>query len=260
MTHTLFTGCSFTAGGGFTDGKNHSSLWVNQLYDKLFLHTNKLNIATCGRSNAGIFQDTIKALTTYPVKYAFVQWTSLIRFNMELAFEMHDTFFTMVPGNKLTEHQYHNVKYSAKYLESISDRLVTLPHDCYEIFNLLEYTNSIIKLAEYTNTRVFFVNGLAPWDSNFFDKKINATPDQYTKYTQNILKTASRDHKASSELYDKMHDRFSKTGGINSLMWLNLYESMLNLRIDTNNDRRHPGVRSHDRYVELFLNRLDTIL
>jgi hypothetical protein len=257
MTHTLFAGCSFTAGGGFTDGKNHPSLWVNQLHNRLFPHTNKLNIATGGRSNAGIFQDTIKALSTYSIKYAFVQWTSLIRFNMELGFELHDTYFTMVPHGKLSDHHYHNIKYSAKYLESIRNRLVTLPHDCYEIANLLEYTNSIVKLAEYTNTRVFFINGLVPWDNNFFDKKINVLPDRYTKYTQKILNTATRDNEQSCKLYDKMHDRFSNAGGIHKSTWLNLYESLLHLKVDANNDGIHPGIQSQNRYVELFLNNLE---
>ena len=252
MTFTLFSGCSITAGTGFTEEKNEPGLWVNLLHSQMFSHTTKLNVGQSGRSNAGIFQDTVKNLLTHQVEYAIVQWTSTARFNIELGFELYDTFQSFIPNAPCRDHNLNSINYSAEYLNSIRDRFTTLVHDYYEICNLVEYVNTIIKLAQITNTRVFFVNGSGIWDKNFFDKKTNVLPAQYTEYTQQLLNSKNRDDKEVYKLYEKMHNKYNELGGINESWWLNLYDSMSNQQSDTNNDKMHPGPDSNRRYCELF--------
>lgn len=256
MAYTLFSGCSFTAGSGFKEEKNNPELWVNLLHSYMFSSTVKLNVSKGSRSNAGIFQDTVKALVNYPVKYAFVQWTSMPRYELELGFELYPTSQYFIPNGRCRDHNTNQANYTEKYLSSIRDRFTSLAHDCYEIRNLIEYTNTIINLSKLTNTRVFFINGLCPWDKDFFIKKTNVLPDQYTEYTQDILHIKSRDDLEIFKLYDKMHNEFNEAGGINEPLWLNLYESMRNNRIDVNDDCQHPGVRSNQYYFELFSTRL----
>jgi hypothetical protein len=256
MTYTLFSGCSFTAGSGFSEEKNESGLWVNLLHSQMFSHTTKLNTSKGGRSNAEIFQDTVKNLLTYQVEYAIVQWTSPARFNIELGFELYDTFQSFMPNSPCRAHNLNDINYSAQYLNSIRDRFTTLVHDCYEICNLVEYVNTIIKLAQITNTRVFFVNGLGVWDKNFFDRKTNILPSQYTEYTQQILNSKNRDDKEVYKLYEKMHNKYDELGGINESLWLNLYCSMKNHQTDANDDKIHPGIDSNRRYFKLFSNSL----
>lgn len=252
MTYTLFAGCSFTSGAGFIKEKNEPTLWVNLLHSSMFAHTTKLNVSKGGRTNSGIFQDTVKALVEYPVEYAFIEWTSMPRYELELGFELYDTRQCFTPSGPTRDHNLHNIKYSKKYLNSLKDRFTALSHDCYEIKNLLEYTNTITKLCQLTDTRVFFINGLCPWDRDFFVKKVNVLPDQYTKYTQDILNSKTRDDDEVFKLYSKMHDQFASVGGINKSLWLNLYDSMLRTRIDVNDDKMHPGIKSNQQYFELF--------
>jgi hypothetical protein len=252
MKYTLFAGCSYTAGAGFELEKNEPNLWANQLYHKYFSHTTQLNVSRGGRSNAGIFQDTIKALLTYPVEYAIVEWTSVPRYELELGFETYPTRQCFVPNTQCRDHLLNDINYTGAYLTSISERFTALAHDCYEISNLIDYVNTIVNLSQLTKTKVFFINGLCPWDYNFFNKKESVLPSEYTAYTQKILNTSSRDDFEVFQLYNTMHDNFMNLGGIHESLWLNLYSSMLANKIDVNNDNVHPGIKSNDLYFELF--------
>ena len=260
MSHTLFAGCSYTAGSGFELEKNEPSLWVNQLHDKFFSHTTKLNVSQAGRSNAGIFQDTMRALVDYSVNYAIVEWTSAPRYELELGFELYTTRQVFMPGTQCRSINTHSINYSSDYLNAVRDRFTALAHDCYEILNIVDYVNTILKVSKLTNTQVFFVNGLCLWDHNFFVKKTNCLPDQYTKYTQRLLNSNTRDDDEVFQLYCKMHDNFDSAGTINQNHWLNLYDSMRNQRIDVNQDKLHPGTQSNNLYVEQFSSRLEQLL
>lgn len=258
MKYTLFAGCSYTAGSGFTLEKQDPNLWVNLLHLKIFPHTTQLNVSVGGRSNAGIFQDTVKHLVSYPVETAVIQWTSMPRYELDLGLELYETRQMFTPNGVCFDHNLNNMHYSKKYLSSIRDRFTSLAHDFFEIVNLINYVNSIVKLAKLTNTRVFFINGLCPWDSGFFDKKTDVLPNYYTEYTQKLLNTNNRDDDEIYKLYNKMHNAFDAAGGINQKYWLNLYSSMLNSRTDRNLDGTHPGIQSNHQYVELFLNSIDS--
>jgi len=144
MTYTLFAGCSYTAGSGFNLEKNEPNLWVNQLHNKFFSNTTQLNVSRGGRSNAGIFQDTVKAMLTYPVKHAIIEWTSMPRYELELGFETYSTRQSFIPNSICRDHNLHDINYTGSYLNSIKDRFTSLAHDCFEILNLLEYVNVIV--------------------------------------------------------------------------------------------------------------------
>jgi hypothetical protein len=91
-------------------------------------------------------------------------------------------------------------------------------------------------------------------------QKTNCLPDQYTKYTQKLLNSNTRDDDEVFKLYHKMHDTFDSEGTINQEHWLNLYNSMRNQRIDVNQDNIHPGIQSNKCYVDQFLERLEQLL
>jgi len=260
MNYTVYAGCSYTAGSGFELEKDEPLLWVNQLHDKFFSHTNKFNISQGGRSNAGIFQDTIRALVDYSVDYAIVEWTSVPRYELELGFELYSTRQVFIPRTQCHPINTHSINYTSDYLNSVRDRFTTLVHDCYEISNLINYVNTILKVSKLTGTRVFFINGLCSWDHNFFVRKSDCLPDQYTKYTQKLLNVSTRDDREVFSLYNKMHNNFDTAGTINHELWLNLYNSLRDQRIDVNQDKIHPGIRSNNLYVQNFSNTLEQLL
>jgi hypothetical protein len=253
----VFTGCSYTEGTGFEQVKEEPILWVNQLYNKYFSHTTKLNLGVGGGSNQRTFQNTVKALSSMPVEYAIVQWTSMPRYEIQLGFELYSTRAAFIPNSTLPDWNVHGAKYNSRYLNEIKDRFTSLAHACWEIIDVVSYTNIILNIAKFTNTKVFFVNGLCPWDQDFFNKKQNVLPNQYTPYTQEILEVETRDDENVFALYDKLHSHFESDGGINQNNWLNLYQSMRRNRVDVNPDNVHPGIESNHFYTDMFSKILD---
>ena len=252
MKYCVFAGCSYTSGVGFELEKNEPKLWANQIHSKLFSHTTKLNVSGGGRSNAGIFQDTVKALTSYNVEYAIIEWTSMPRYELDLGFELYYTRQVFLPNGPCKDHNLNDINYSKEYLNSVRDRFTSLAHNSYEILNLIEYINSIVKLAKITNTQVFFVNGLCPWDPEFFNKKYNVLPSYYTTYTQQLLNVSTRDDVEIFQLYNNLHNNFAQAGGIHESLWLNLYNAMITEQKDFNLDQTHPGIESNNHYTEIF--------
>jgi hypothetical protein len=262
MQHTLFAGCSYTAGSGFALEKADPALWVNRLYrDNIHLSTTEiLNVGVGGRSNAGIFSDTIYNLLNYNCKYAFVAWTSSPRYEMELGLELYETRHVVAPNSRASRHALNDCVYDPAYLNNITNRLISLPHLHYEIKNLVYYVNSLVKLSRLTNTKLFFINALCNWDTEYFHKLELVMPTTYTKFTQQLINVANRDDNEIFQLYNKIHCEYNELGGIQSDHWINLYESMSSLKHDVNLDGVHPGTKSNQLYSQKFNKILQSFL
>lgn len=255
MKYTLFAGCSYTAGTGFLQEKHDSALWVNILFNssKQLKQTQLLNVAEPGRSNQGIFADAVYNLTTRPCKYAIVEWTNSPRYEVELGLELYETKQVFIPNSPTRTHNLNDRTYSSTYLDKVRDRFTSLAHLHYEIKNLVHYVNSLTSLAKLTKTKIFFVNGLCQWDVDYFDKMEHVLPNSYTKFTKKLLNIENRDDTEIVALYEKIHNQYQQLGGIQPNHWLNLYQSMRHLRIDTNSDHVHPGSLSNQNYATQFL-------
>lgn len=262
MTITLFAGSSVTAGDGFDLKSNEPSLWVNLLHtnNTHLQDTKLLNVSRGGRSNSGIFQDAVHSILHHNIKYAFVEWTSVPRYNMSLGLELYETRVSFRPGAQHPTHNLNDVTYTGEYLSSVANRFTILAHDHYEICDLVSYTNSLIKLAKLKNTQIFFINGWCPWDNNYFTELVNVLPDAYTNYTKKLLNIENRDDDEIFKLYKKIHTEYAELGTIQESYWINLYSSMNDLKEDTNQDNMHPGIKSNQLYYQLFNQAVNTQL
>lgn len=254
MAYTLFSGCSYTYGNGFSLEKEDPSLWVNLLHSQNeYLSTTKLlNVSRGGRSNDGIFQDTTYNLLTHNVQYAFVEWTSVPRYELSLGLELYETRVSFIPNARLYDVNTNQINYTKNYLDSIRDRFTSLANEHYEICKLFYFINSLIKLAKLTDTTIFFVNGACPWDENYFLKLQNVLPNEYTKFTKQLLNVESRDDAEVFKLYNKIHSEYAAIGSIHEDHWLNLHQSIYTTQVDVNNDGCHPGVISNQNYFNNF--------
>ena len=253
MKHTLFAGCSHTAGDGLPNGCNNPGLWVNLLHSKTDLNqANLLNVSKGGRSNAGIFLDSMYNLLVHDCKYAFVAWTSMPRYELELGLETYATKQCFIPNGTTREHRLNDCVYSAEYLDSIRDRFTSLAHLHYEILNLVYYVNCLIAAAKLKQTKIFFINALCPWDNNYFNCLINVLPESYTPFTKELINIHNRDDNEIYKIYKKIHNEYAECGGINQDHWLNLYESTKTLQVDKSDDLLHPGLQSNQIYFEKF--------
>lgn len=260
----LFSGCSYTAGTGLTclkNTKNDPNLWVNLLHKDLFFDKELLNISVAGNSNSSIFKDTMwHILNVSGIDTAIVQWSSMPRINFNLGFELYDSSVCVMPSSDYRDYYLNDITYSKKYLKSICDRFIVLPHDQKEIVDLLQYVNALKQVCKLKNIRLFLVNGLCPWDHNFFTHKDAKTPDLLSAYTQQILNIKNRDDDEIFSLYKKMHNEFKQAGGVNEKCWVNLYSSMRDLKIDVGIDDAHPGIGANLNYARNFSEKISNII
>jgi hypothetical protein len=263
MSSTLYAGCSLTAGYGFDGGKNDPALWVNilhQTFDKL-QQTKLINVGIAGASNFTIFKTVFDYICKQDdLQFVFVEWTSVPRYNLNPALETYHTSIMFIPDLSQGTLRSHNVTYDGNYLQGIQDRFLSLLNDHYEIVDLLRYVNWINTMCNLKNIKVFHVNGICPWDKNYFKRLSNTKPSQLTDYTQHLLQVTTRDDKEIFEIYNKMHQDYDDVGGIQTQTWLNLYQPLTSLAVDTNNDNQHPGVESHQKFAKLLETTLDSVL
>jgi|APSaa5957512576_1039674.scaffolds.fasta_scaffold57822_1 hypothetical protein len=257
MKHILFAGCSFTAGTGLLKEKDDANLWVNKLASSGdLIYLDKINSACAGNSNEQIFSDTVFNLTKFEVEYAFVQWSSIPRIIIETGLETYSTKHNLCPADTILSHSLIDSTISKKYINKVKNMLFSLMHDNGELLKLVYYVNSLIQLGNRIGTKVFFINGLCPWDKDFFRIMDDVKkPSGYTQYTQMLINNELRDDEESFTIYKKMHNEYNASGGIQPTHWLNLYDSMRSLQIDTGNDDSHPGIKSNEVYATLFYNK-----
>lgn len=252
MNKVLFAGCSFTSGAGFAREKDEPGLWVNLLHQHhgSLRPLSLINAARNGRSNAGIFQDAVWHLARDRYQYAFVAWTSMPRYELELGLETYDTRQCFIPNAPTRDHNLNDITYSKQYLDSVRDRFTSLVHVHGEIRDLVYYVNALVHLAGLQGTKIFFINAICPWDRDYFKQLDGVMPNETTQFTQQIIKLDNRDNNEFFSIYKKMHAEYSIAGGIQSSNWLNLYNSLRRARIDTNDDGRHPGLESNLHYFK----------
>jgi len=256
MAYVMFAGCSFTAGSGLHNEKDDTNLWVNKLSSyKELSSLQKINTSCVGNSNDKIFSDAVYNITKFDVEYAFIQWTSIPRFIIDVGLETYSTKQVFCGNDVLHDHALVDVKYSKKYITKIKNRLFSIIHDHGEILKLIYFVNALTQLGDKVGTKIFFINGLCPWDDKFFEILNNVSvPSQFTTYTQTLIKCNLRDDSESFAIYDKIHSEYNAYGGIQPLHWLNLYNSMILMRVDYGKDNQHPGIKSNDKYATQFYN------
>lgn len=269
----LFAGCSYTAGSGLirtepgatTDTKSSPDLWVNLCHQHIreLAEFAVINTGQSGASNREIFQQVMAALSKFgsSIDTVFCQWTSMPRYNFNVGFELWDTSESL-----MTEQRSHDINlnrgdhWPRHYVTDLLDRLRVMHHLHWEILQVVEFVNIIKGLAKQIGVdRVYFINGLCPWDHDYFTWLADAQPESYTGFTKReILNIVSRDDSEIHRLYDMAHSQYRAAGGIDPSDWINLYGSFMQRRVDFNFDGIHPGIKSNRIYHELIKQRIQT--
>jgi hypothetical protein len=258
----VFAGCSFTAGNGWIPGshlecKDSPNLWVNlcRQYINKFQNLDLINVGQGGASNSQIFENAISALTEYhcDIDTLVVQWTSMPRYCWNVGLELWNTTETFTANN--TRKHDHKLSdgtvYTRKYLQDLSNRLVATHHLHWEILKLLKYATIINRYCDKFDIKCVFVNGICPWDKNYFVKLNNSMPSNYTPFTQKeILNIKDRSDQDIFKLYDKIHSDYNQYT-VRPAQWINLYNSFYQNRLDVNYDNTHPGVLSNQLFCQM---------
>jgi hypothetical protein len=271
MSKVVFSGCSFTAGTGWNttdikaDDKDHPELWVNLACNQIPILKNLdvVNVGQSGASNTEIFKNTVKVIAELgsDIDMFFCQWTSMPRYSFDVGLETWATpeGLSRTARSKFDINLSDGTTYSRKYLDDLLDRLLVLHHLHGEILKVVEYSNILQKLSKKFNITLYFINGLCPWDNNYFVKLQNAMPEDFTPFTKKeILAIESKNDADIFKLYTLIHNKYNQAGGIDPAQWINLYSSMSANKIDVNYDKNHPGTQSNQLYFEQIKKFLET--
>jgi hypothetical protein len=176
---------------------------------------------------------------------------NVLRFNFHVGLELY-TVSTNLRNEDININ--NNVNISGKWLSSLGDNLRKIHNDHWDILNLVKYVNVLIKLQEHTGGKIVFVNSLGPWPDNYFQPKLINLPSDLSEYEQNLLQVDTRDDEEVFQLYKMIHDHYDSYGGIRANYWLNLYQSLRTLQIDTVSDiDNHPGYKSQEVYSQYLV-------
>jgi len=272
MKKFVIAGCSLTSGVGWnknnliTDVKDEPLLWTNLCHNNIsrFRNLELINVGQGGASNSEIFQNAVRAIASHAddIDTVLCQWTSGPRYNFNVGFELWDTSEVFVDS----VHRKHDVclsdgsRWPRKYINDLIDRLRTLHHLHWEIVKILDYSNILQRLAQLHKFNIFFINGLCPWDDDYFVELHNVSPEAYTPFTKkDILNIDSRSDKDIHKLYHLAHTHYQNTGGINLPQWINLYNSYYKLTTDFNFDNCHPGQHSNQTFFNVIEAQLQSL-
>jgi len=267
MSKVIFTGCSFTAGTGWIDPhtpdhqkiecKDHPNLWVNLCHSRLeqIKHLQAINYGQSGANNSEIFRNTVKAMSEHHsnIDTIFCQWTAMPRYKFNIGFELWPTTesINQAARSKFDVNLSNGTKLNRKYLDNLLDQFYVLHHLHGEIVSVVTYANILQQLAKALSIKLYFVNGICPWDKDYFTKLNNVLPENYTTFTKNeILEIDRRSDEDIFQLYNKLHNDYADVGGVDPSQWVNLYDSMKSNMIDTNYDDMHPGTKSNQLYFQ----------
>ena len=259
----VFVGCSYTSGSGWskTNQTNECTqspnLWVNQCHRRLWPELDLVNAGQSGSSNHDIFTNAVDQLVADDVRILICQWTGMPRYNWHLGFELWDTSDSLVTSANHDINLSNGTSWTRQYVDDLKNRLLVTHHLHWEILHVVRYTNIISRLAKQTNTKVWFVNALCPWDSDYFERKTNFLPSDLTEFTRTeILDWTNHNDEDIAKLYNLAHDHYESVGGVNPNQWINLYKSFKSVTVDHNFDQVHPGIQSNQAFAEMVAERV----
>lgn len=249
----LAVGCSMTRGHGLGLESGDPKLWVNRLFPEEKYKV--INLAKTGHNNSWIFLETMSGLLIDTYDIVLVGWSAIPRFNFHVGLELYSVY-TML--NEIDVAINNKVVVSGKCLKTIGDSLRKIHNDHWDFLDLVKYVNTLIHIQEKKNNgRIFFVNTLGPWPTQYFTKKQINQPIDLTPFEQKLLQIDTRDDDEIFQLYNMIHKDYETYGGIQEARWLNLYSSLRSMQIDNvSSTDPHPGYRSQeifDQYLTPIL-------
>lgn len=207
---SAFVGCSFTYGDALDDRqKSFPSLLGG------------VNLGDRGASNKQIFENAVQALIDH--QQVIVQWTESGRGHFTNA---------DVPIVMQTEKQQWqpNFVVPKRLWHIFVDVFKIIQNDFDDFTNIKKYVNILDSLAQYTNKKVFYINGLM---------------EIKTEYMIPPFTKAMKNYNSVLSFID------------NEKNWINTIDSLKTMIVDRGTDGRHPGEKSHRLFADMIVQYVD---
>ena len=233
--NVCFAGCSFTYGEGFSEEERYN------VYDRILekeLSWNRTNVAQPGNSNHNIFLSSANAIMSKQYDIVFVQWSGL---NRMWLYPGPDTTFDTHRVN--TDYTYRDIFISQRERKKFVETLLILNHDYKNILDLVDYCNVLESLGTVNNTKVYFINGIVPWQDDLVNLSDYTNMSQLLSlYTKEILDFENRNDDEIKQFVSVLQNKLLT---LNLGLWVNPFDSMSGRNTDVAPAGHHPGVKSH---------------
>jgi hypothetical protein len=241
----LVVGCSYANGHGLLAG---SDIWPTMLMQSIDI-SDIDNLSESGVNNHWIFLETSTALLKKNYDVVVVAWSETNRFNINFGLELYKTASRLVDEFDINLNSGQTV--TGQYQSDIGNKLRRHLNDHWGILDLIKYVNILKKLKP---ENLFFVNSLGTWSPDFFQKKIFCKPSELSTFEKNLLEIDNRDDDQIMQLYNMIHDQYQHYHGIQPLSWLNLYNSLNDMKVDNaSSTDLHPGTNSQHFFAKALL-------
>jgi hypothetical protein len=243
-----FNGCSFTWGDGFP--KSGRELFI---YDRLVSNHfgfDRTNVAIKGSGNYTIFVRTAELILSGEYDIHFVQWSALNRIWLSPGPNVYYAINNVADP----DYRYRDLYISKSEKSNLRNLVLLLNHDYQNIIDLISYCKILNMMAQQTNTKIFYINGLVPWTDDLNRPLTNNLSESLSDYTKNVLLDFdSRDDDEIVKYFNHLQTKFNKLDQSN---WINLFNSLLNNIVDNGPEGHHPGINSHQWMANQIINYL----
>ena len=245
MTHTCWTGCSFTYGEGFDESDR--DLYIYDRIVSRHMGWQHVNAARPGASNYLIFLSAAQNLLSGRFDKIFVQWSAL---NRVWFFPGPDSQY-LVNDQYYPDFRYQDLYINSKDKKKLSDLILMLNHDFHNILQLIDYCCILEIMSKQTQCDVYFINGLVPWTADIKNATSYNLSEQLSPYTKSMLDFDLRD---DTEILTFLTELQNKFVSMPCHLWINLFDSMSNRSVDRGPLGHHPGIQSHKQMADMIIN------
>jgi hypothetical protein len=245
-----FNGCSFTAGEGFDSSQRKLHVYDCVLADQHNWDSD--NIAVKGSSNHTIFLRSAQAIQSQQYNIVFTQWSALNRIWLSPGPE---TYY-FVNDLRRPDYSYRDLYINQQDKKKLNQLLLLLNHDYQNILDLVGYCRILEQLAELNKTRIIFINGLVPWQSDLVQPLSQDLNNTLSEYTKEILDFKNRNDIEIINYFSKLQQQIST---LDSSNWVNMFDSFQSNVCDIAPAGHHPGVKSHQwmaKQINTYLGKL----
>jgi len=244
---TCFNGCSFTFGEGFdqTDRSRY-------VYDRLIAKQHnwcQTNIAIPGSSNHTIFLRSAEAIQSCQFDIVFTQWSALNRIWLSPGPE---TYY-YINDVRYKDYSYKDLYINQQDKKKLNELLLILNHDYQNIIDLVTYCQVLEQLAKANSSKIIFINGLVPWQSDLISPVLDDLEHSLSNYTKEILDFKNSDDEEVIRYFSKLQQKILT---LNKNLWVNMFESFMENTCDIAPAGHHPGIMSHQWMAEQINNYL----
>lgn len=226
----LVAGCSLSSGWGFEHEKRSPYIWPN------LLDAEVTNIAQTASSNYDIFLASLWEQTQNHYDLVLTQFTALDRITVATGLDsllILNTINPTLPQPKLLQ----NIP-----LDDLSTfaRVLTMANNLWKNFHDLI---TMTKILSRQRTPNYFINGMLPWEQDFF---VQHNRDDV--FTRNLL-TINTDRAKLIEILKQSKIQFDPD------QWVNLDVDWQSSKLDSVSDSDpHPGLASQQYFAEQVIN------